>query len=67
MTKRLLVFTFAGLLMATFPLTVAASEMEFAASEQVEEHVEITIDKQTVYIKVIPDVKSSGAYTLSWK
>lgn len=50
MTKRLLVFTFAGLLMATFPLTVAASEMEFAVSDQVEEQVEITIDKQTVYI-----------------
>ena len=39
MIKRLLVFTFAGLLMATFPLTVAASEMEFAASDQVEEQV----------------------------
>jgi hypothetical protein len=50
MTKRLLVFTFAGLLMATSPLAMAASEMEFAVSEQVEEQVEITIDKQTVYI-----------------
>lgn len=50
MTKRLLVFTFAGLLMATSPLAMAASEMELAVSEQVEEQVEITIDKQTVYI-----------------
>ena len=36
--------------MATSPLAVAASEMEFAVPEQVEEQVEITVDKQTVCV-----------------
>lgn len=36
--------------MATSPVAASVSEMEFAAAEQVEEQIDITIDKQVVCV-----------------
>ena len=40
----------AGFLSATVPLTVMASEMGFAAVEQVDEQVGVTVEGQTVNV-----------------
>ena len=50
MTIRLLIFTIAGLLTASVPLAAMASTMEFAAVEQMDEQVEISVEGQTVSI-----------------
>ena len=50
MTKRILILTMAGFLSATVPLTVMASEMGFAAVEQVDEQVGVTVEGQTVNV-----------------
>ena len=50
MTKRILILTMAGFLSASVPLTVMASEMGFAAVEQVDEQVGVTVEGQTVNV-----------------
>lgn len=50
MTKRLLILSLAGLLAATIPTTTSASEMEFAAVEQVDSPVSISVSGQTVLV-----------------
>ena len=50
MTRQLLISIFAGLLTATIPLSAWAAEMEFAAAEQVEGQVGISVSGQTAYI-----------------
>ena len=50
MTKRLLIFSIAGLLTAFAPQKMLASEMEFAAVEQADEQIEVTIEGGTAYV-----------------
>lgn len=50
MTKRLLILSLAGLLAATIPTITSASEMEFAAVEQVDSPVSISVSGQTVLV-----------------
>ena len=51
MVKRLLIFSFASLLMFTAPAYVSAAEMELAAAEeQVEEQILVSVEKQTVCV-----------------
>lgn len=50
MTKRLLILSFAALLMAIVPSAISASEMEYAAVEQEDTPVTISIAGQTVLV-----------------
>lgn len=50
MTKRLLIISIAGLLTAFAPQKMLASEMESAATEQVDEQIEVTIEGGTAYV-----------------
>ena len=50
MTKRLLIISIAGLLTVLAPQKMLASEMEFAATEQVDEQIEVTIEGVTAYV-----------------
>ena len=51
MTKQLLIISiFAGLLIATVPLTALAVNMDSAAAEQIDSQVGISVNGQTAYI-----------------
>ena len=50
MTKRLLILSIAGLLTAFAPQEVQASELEFAALEQADDQIEVTVEGQTAYV-----------------
>ena len=50
MTRKLLIISIAGLLTAFAPQNVQASEMEFAAAEQVDDQIEVSIEGQTAYV-----------------
>jgi hypothetical protein len=51
MTKKLpIILLLAGLLMALVPMAVQASPLEFAAAEQLDERIEISVEGQTVII-----------------
>lgn len=50
MTKKILKFAFVGLLVTAMPAAASASEMAFAATEQVEDAVDVSVDKQTVSV-----------------
>lgn len=50
MTKRLLIFSLAGLLMAASPAVTLAAEMELAAVEQADSQIGISISGSTVCI-----------------
>lgn len=50
MTKRLLILSFAALLMAVAPSAISASEMELAAVEQEEAPVSVSVTGQTVLV-----------------
>ena len=50
MTRRLLILSLAGLITASVPAVLSAAPMEFAAVEQGETQVEISIEGQTAYI-----------------
>ena len=50
MTKRLLILSFAALLMAVAPSAISASEMELAAVEQEEVPVSVSVTGQTVLV-----------------
>lgn len=50
MTKRLLIISLTGLLTVFAPQQSQASELEFAAVEQADEQVEVSIEGQTAYV-----------------
>lgn len=50
MTRKLLIISIAGLLTAFAPQNVQASEMEFAAAEQVDDQIEVSIEGQVAYV-----------------
>ena len=50
MVKRLLILSLTGLLLASVPVVSQASTLEFAAVEQTDEKIEISVEGQTVYV-----------------
>ena len=50
MTRQLFISIFAGLLTVTIPLAAWADKMDFAAAEQVDSQVSISVSGQTAYI-----------------
>jgi hypothetical protein len=50
MKRKLLILSVAGLLTAMIPSAAQASEMNFAASEQVDEQIEVSVEGQTVNV-----------------
>ena len=50
MKRTLLILSVAGLLTAMNPSAAQASEMNFAASEQVDEQIEVSVEGQTVNV-----------------
>lgn len=50
MKRKLLILSVAGLLTAMIPSAAQASEMSFAASEQVDEQIEVSVEGQTVNV-----------------
>ena len=50
MKRKLLILSVAGLLTAMIPSDAQASEMSFAASEQVDEQIEVSVEGQTVNV-----------------
>ena len=50
MTRKLLIFSIAGLLTAFAPQEMQASEMESAAIEQADEQIEVSVEGQTAYV-----------------
>ncbi len=50
MTKRLLIISLTGLLTVFAPQQSQASELEFAAVEQADEQVEVSVEGQTAYV-----------------
>jgi hypothetical protein len=50
MTRRLLILSLAGLLTVAIPAITSASEMEFAAVEQIGTSVTISVSGQTVLV-----------------
>ena len=49
MVKRLLILSLTGLLLASVPVVSQASTLEFAAVEQTDEKIEISVEGQPVY------------------
>ena len=50
MVKRLLILSLTGLLLVSVPVVSQASTLEFAAVEQTDEKIEISVEGQTVYV-----------------
>lgn len=50
MKRKLLILSVAGLLTAMIPSAAQASEMSSAASEQVDEQIEVSVEGQTVNV-----------------
>ena len=50
MVKRLLILSLTGLFLASVPVVSQASTLEFAAVEQTDEKIEISVEGQTVYV-----------------
>ena len=72
MRKRLLILSIAGLMMSVVPVAAGASEMEFSAVEQVEEQIEISVEKQIATVtgaqgKTLEVVSLAGRQVMSVK